>query len=62
MIKKSVKVTELKQVKQDYYIMKKYIQMFKWVARGSGYEEKLLIDKFKREMNRRQLICYELIP
>ena len=33
--------------------MKEFIQEFKRVARGSGYEGRLLVEKFKRRMNRR---------
>ena len=31
--------------------MEKYVQEFKRAARGSGYEGRLLVEEFKREMN-----------
>ena len=47
----SVKVAELKKLEQEGRIMKKFVQEFKRVARGSGYKGRLLIKKFKRGMN-----------
>ena len=32
--------------------MEKFVQKFRGVARGSGYERKLLIEEFRRGMNR----------
>jgi len=45
--------------------MEKFIQEFKRAVRGSGYEEKPLIEEFKRginEMIRRKLIKVEKSP
>ena len=44
----TVKVVELRKLKQGG----KIIEEFKRAAKGSGYEERLLIKEFKREMNR----------
>jgi len=41
----------LKKLEQEGRIMKKFVQEFKRVARGSGYKGRLLIKKFKRGMN-----------
>ena len=32
-------------------MMEEYVQEFKWAARGSRYEERPLIEEFKRGMN-----------
>ena len=48
----SVKATELKKIKQRGKTMKEFVQEFKRVARGSRYEGRPLIEKFKRRMNR----------
>ena len=45
--------------------MEEYVQEFKRAVRGSGYEGKLLVEKFKREMNggiRRKLMEAENLP
>ena len=47
----TIKVMELKKVKQENRIMEKFIQVFRRVARGSEYEKRLLIEEFKRDMN-----------
>ena len=47
----SVKIAELKRIEQEGRMMEKFVQDFKRVARGSGYEECLLIEEFKRDMN-----------
>ena len=49
---KIVKVAELKKVKQEGKIMKKLVQEFRRVARGSGYKRRPLVKEFKRGMNR----------
>jgi len=43
----SVKVVELKKIKQGRRTMEKFVQNFKRVARGSGYEGHPLIEEFK---------------
>ena len=48
----TMKVAELKKVEQRNRIMKKFVQDFKRVARESRYKGRLLIKKFKREINR----------
>jgi len=48
----SVKVAELKRMEQEGQSMKEFVQDFKRVARGSGYERRPLIEEFKRGMNR----------
>jgi len=48
----SVKVVELKRIEQRRRTMEEFVQEFKRAARGSGYEERPLIEKFKREMSR----------
>jgi len=48
----SVKAAELRKMEQGGRTMEEYIQEFKRVARGSGYEGRPLIEEFKRGMNR----------
>jgi len=47
----SVKVAELKKIEQGGRMMEEFVQDFKRVARGSGYEGHPLIEEFKRGMN-----------
>ena len=47
----SVKVVKLKRLEQGSKTMEKFIQEFKRAARGSKYEGRLLIEKFKRGIN-----------
>ena len=47
----SVKVAELKKIEQGGRTMEEFVQDFKRVARGSGYEGRPLIEEFKRGMN-----------
>jgi len=47
-----VKVAELRKLEQGERTMEEFVQKFKWAARRSGYEGRLLIKEFKREMNR----------
>jgi len=49
---KSVKVVELRKLEQGVKTMEEFVQEFKRAARGSGYEERPLIEEFKRGMNR----------
>ena len=45
--------------------MEEFVQEFKRAARGSGYEERPLVEEFKREMNggiRRKLMEAENLP
>jgi len=55
----SVKAAELRKLEQGGRMMEEFIQEFKRAARGSGYEERPLVEEFKRGMNggiRRKLI------
>jgi len=59
------KIAELKRLEQGERTMEKFIQEFKRAVRGSGYEEKPLIEEFKRGINeiiRRKLIKVEKSP
>ena len=61
----SVKVVELRKLEQGGKTMDKFMQEFKRVARGSGYEGRPLIEEFKRGINggiRRKLIEAENLP
>jgi len=46
-----VKVAELKRIEQRGRNMEEFVQDFKRVVRGSGYEGCLLLKEFKRGMN-----------
>jgi len=46
-----VKAAELRKLEQGGRTMEEFVQEFKKVARGSGYEGRLLMEEFKREMN-----------
>jgi len=62
---KLVKAAELKKLEQEGRMMEEFVQQFKRVARGSGYEGRLLVKEFKRGMNgviRRKLIEAENQP
>jgi len=61
----SVKAAELRKLEQGGRTMEEFIQEFKRVARGSGYEGRPLIEEFKRWMNggiRRKLMEAENPP
>ena len=47
----TVKVVELRRVKQGGKTMEEYVQEFKRIARGSGYKGRPLVEEFKRGMN-----------
>ena len=49
---KTVKVVELKRLEQGGRIIEKFVQKFRRVARDNKYEGRLLVEEFKREMNR----------
>jgi len=62
---KLVKAAELRKLEQGERTMEEFVQEFKRVARGSGYEERPLVEEFKRGMNgviRRKLIEAENQP
>ena len=61
----SVKVAKLKKIEQGGRTMEEFVQDFKRVARGSGYEGRPLIEEFKQGMNgsiRRKLMEAENQP
>ena len=63
--KESVEAAELRKLEQGGRTMEEFVQEFKRTARGSGYEERLLIEEFKRGMNgaiRRKLMEAENQP
>jgi len=47
----SVKAAELRKLEQGGRMMEEFVQEFKRAARGSGYEERPLVEEFKRGMN-----------
>jgi len=60
-----VKVAELKRLEQRGKTMEEFVQEFRRVARGSGYERRLLVEEFKRGINatiRQRLIELEWQP
>ena len=61
----AVKVAELRKIEQGRRTMEEFVQEFKRVARESGYEERPLVEEFKRGMNgviRRKLMEAENQP
>jgi len=45
------KIEQLRTIEQGERTCNEYVQEFKKVARGSGYERRPLIKEFKRELN-----------
>jgi len=63
--KEAVKAAELRKMEQGGKTMEEFVQEFKRVARGSGYEGRPLIEEFKRGINkgiRRKLMEAENLP
>ena len=61
----AVKAAELRRVEQGGKTMEEYVQEFKRIARSSGYEERPLVEEFKRGINRgirRKLMEAENLP
>ena len=61
----SVKAAELRRMEQRGKTMEEFVQEFKRVARESGYEERPLVEEFKKRMNggiRRKLMETENPP
>ena len=59
------KIEQLRTIEQGGRTCNKYMQEFKKVARGSGYERRPLIEEFKRGLNgsiRRKLVEAEEPP
>jgi len=50
--KKSVKVAELQRIEQGERIIEKVFQKFQKAVRNSEYKERVLVEKFKRKLNR----------
>ena len=50
--KELVKVAELRKLEQGERMMEEFVQEFKRVVRRSGYKGRLLIEEFKRGINR----------
>jgi len=48
----SVKAAELRKLEQGGKTIEEFVQEFKKIARGSGYERQPLVEEFKRGMNR----------
>ena len=48
-----MKAVELRKLEQGGRTIEEFMQEFKWATRGSGYEGRLLVEEFKRGMNRR---------
>ena len=44
----TVKVAELKRIKQEGKTIEKFVQEFRRAARESGYKERLLVEEFKK--------------
>ena len=49
--KETTKAVELRQLEQGKRLMEEFVQIFKRIARESGYEGRLLIEEFKRGIN-----------
>ena len=47
----AVKAVKLRKIEQGGRTMEEFVQEFKRAARGSGYEGRPLVEKFKRGMN-----------
>ncbi len=47
----TIKIAELKKVEQGSKTMKEFVQKFRKAVRDNGYEEKPLVEEFKRGMN-----------
>ena len=50
--KKSVKAVELRKLEQGGRTIEEFVQKFKRAARESRYEGRLLVEEFKRGINR----------
>ena len=49
--KELVKVAELKRLEQKEKMIEEFVQEFRGTTRESGYEEKPLVEEFKRRIN-----------
>jgi len=62
---KERKIEQLRMIEQGGRTCNEYVQEFKKVTRGSGYEGRPLIEEFKRGLNgaiRRKLVEAEELP
>ena len=62
---KLVEVAELKKIKQERRTIEKLTWEFRSAAKGNKYKRKVLVEKFKKEINRvirRKLIEGERMP
>ena len=62
---KLVEVAELKKIKQERRTIEKLTWEFRSAAKGNKYKRKVLVEKFKKEINRvirRKLIEAERMP
>ena len=62
---KSVKIAELKKIEQEGKTIEEFVQEFKRAARRSSYEQRVLVEEFKRGINgviRRKLMKVEKPP
>ena len=50
--KETAKIVELRRLEQRKKMIEKFAQEFRKAARDSGYKERLLVEKFKRDMNK----------
>jgi len=48
---KTMKIAELKKLKQEDRTIEKFIQEFKRISKSSKYKERLLMKEFKQNMN-----------
>ena len=55
----SVKVAELRRLEQGSKTIEKFMQVFRRVARGSGYKGRPLVEEFKKGIN--VTICQRLM-
>jgi len=55
----TVKVAELKRLEQGGRTIEEFVQEFRRTARSSGYEERPLVEEFKRGIN--EIICWRLM-
>ena len=55
---KTIKVAELKKIKQKNRKIKEFVQKFRKIARESEYKGRPLVEEFKREMQSDQEEAY----
>ena len=55
----TVKIAELRRLKQGERMIEEFVQEFRRAARGSRYKRRLLVEEFKRGINK--IICQRLM-